>query len=187
MEELLQTIKSIIPLSEKCERRLCEIWKPIFVKKGDFLFQEGKVCRHLYYIQRGSIICYHFSNDIKVCDWFRFENDFFNSSDSFLLQTVSTDNFEALEDTELLMINYEDYQRQYIDFPELGHLGRVLAEKYYLKNIIRMKYFQFTNVEEKYALLLKNEPELLTRVPLGHIASYLGITQESLSRIRGKK
>lgn len=50
-----------------------------------------------------------------------------------------------------------------------------------------MKYFQFTSVEEKYGLLLKNEPELLIRVSLGHIASYLGISQESLSRIRAKK
>lgn len=187
MEEFFATINAIETLSENCSKRLSEIWKPKFVKKGDFLFQEGQICKHLYYIKKGAINCYHFSNDIKICDWFRFENDFFNSADSFLLQTISCDNFVALEDTELLMINYEDYHRQYIDFPELGHLGRVLAEKYYLKNIIRMKYFQFTTVEEKYALLLKYEPELLNRVPLGHIASYLGITQESLSRVRGKK
>jgi CRP-like cAMP-binding protein len=187
MEELYNTISETIYLSENCKQKLAEVWTPLTVKKGITFFREEHICQYMYFVVKGSVNSYYFKNDTKVCEWFRFENDFFTSAESFLGQINATSNFEALEDTELLLIHYNDYQSHYLEFPELELFGRTIAEKYYVKNMTRLKYFQFQTIEEKYNLLLKSEPELLNRVSLGNIASYLGITQESLSRIRAKK
>lgn len=187
MEKLYEVINAVIPLSEECKQQLTLIYKPLTVSKGTVFFTEGKICEHMYFVVKGAVKSYYIKNDSKVCEWFRFENDFFTSVDSFLGKIPAVTNFEALEDTELLTIHYTAYQQHYIDFPELERFGRFIAEKYYHKNLIRLKYFQFQSVDEKYRQLLQMEPHLLNRVSLGNIASYLGTTQESLNRARAKK
>jgi CRP-like cAMP-binding protein len=92
----------------------------------------------------------------------------------------------VLEDCELIQIPYSHLQQLYNDFPETERIGRILTENYYVKLEGRLMSLQFTSAKERYELLMTNNPSIIQRAPLGYIASYLGITQETLSRIRAK-
>jgi CRP-like cAMP-binding protein len=105
---------------------------------------------------------------------------------SFETQTPNFENIEILEDSTLYAISYESLQYLYHHYPEFNLLGRRLVEKYYVELMERTLSFQFQSARERYLQLLTNRPQILQRASLGHIASYLGISQETLSRIRTK-
>jgi CRP-like cAMP-binding protein len=93
---------------------------------------------------------------------------------------------QALEETEVIEIPYSVLQHLYKIFPETERLGRIITENYYIKLEERFLSLQFKTAKERYQKLLNSKPSLIQRVSLGQIASYLGITQETLSRIRAE-
>jgi CRP/FNR family transcriptional regulator, anaerobic regulatory protein len=105
---------------------------------------------------------------------------------SFVSQKPSFENIEILEPSVLYAISYDNLQKMYLEFPEFNLIGRLFTEKYYIELEERVMSLQFLTAKERYEKLLIQQPMLLQRVTLGQIASYLGITQETLSRIRGK-
>lgn len=159
--------------------------KEIFTKDA-FLLQEGQIARRLYFIEQGLICGFYYKDHKEVVNWFAAENDFATSMYSFVAQKPGFEYLQALEETTVYSIAYPELQQLFLDFPEFDRFGRVLMEGYYVALEERLISLQFQTAKARYEGLLKNEAHLLQRVTLGKIASYLGITQETLSRIRGK-
>ncbi len=114
------------------------------------------------------------------------ENDLILSVYSFFKQKPSYENIELLEDATLISISYADLQKMYMLFPEFNFFGRVLTENYYVKSEERLISLRMLSSQERYNTLLAAYPHIFNRVPLKHIASYLGMTPETLSRLRAK-
>ncbi|MDO6431540.1 Crp/Fnr family transcriptional regulator [Flavitalea sp. BT771] len=191
MEELLSFLDQIAtaegwPLSAACLAHLRMIIKYRSIKTEEYLLKEGEICANLYFIQKGLLKCFYILHDDDVSDWFFGELEVVVSIDSFYDQTQSKDYIQALEDTELFYITYEDLKYLYKTFVEFNVVGRVLTNKY-----LRIWHRQARNLrmltkEERYALLLENQPELVRRVPVQDLASYLDMRRETLSRMRGR-
>ena len=115
------------------------------------------------------------------------ENDIIISVESFFRQTKSIESIQALEETVLYSISYNELQYIYRQFPEFNFIARVLTEKYYTLSEQRLYSIRMQRSHERYQYLLDHFPELIQRVPAKYLASYLGITEETLSRIRSKK
>lgn len=155
--------------------------------KGEVLIQEGRVCDQLFFIEKGALRGFHYHNGREITSWFGFEDDFGTSTYSFVSRKPGFEIVEATENSILYAITYEDLDIIYHKHPEFNYVGRLLTEKYYVDLMERTLCLQYQSAKENYEQLVVNRPKILRRASLGHIASYLGISQETLSRIRTKK
>jgi CRP-like cAMP-binding protein len=154
--------------------------------KGTFLATEGKTCRYLYFVQQGALRGYYNLEGKEVTHWFAFENDFVTSFHSFITQQPAVENIQLLEGSILWALSKEKLEQLLSTHHELERLLRIIYEKYYIRLEERFVNAHFKTATERYQDLLSQAPHILERVPLGYIASYLGISQETLSRIRGR-
>ncbi len=186
MDNFINHLQSIYKLGLAAQTALRAHLKPKTLAKGDFLLKEGTVCHHLYFLETGCLRGFYNLDGKEITHWFGFENDFVTSFYSFITQKPSVENLQVLENSELWSISYESLMKLYDEFPEIERLGRMANEKYYIRLEERYVNFQFKTAAERYELLLEKMPHILQRVALGYVASYLGISQETLSRIRAK-
>ncbi|MEO6611398.1 MAG: Crp/Fnr family transcriptional regulator [Chitinophagaceae bacterium] len=154
--------------------------------KNEYLLTEGTVCRHLYFLQTGALRGFYNLDGKEITYWFGFENAFVTSVHSFITGAPSSENIQLLEGSVLWAISKDRLTALYDQYHEIERLVRIIYEKYYIKLQDRFVNAQFKSATERYENLLTQSPHILERVPLGHIASYLGISQETLSRIRNK-
>jgi CRP-like cAMP-binding protein len=154
--------------------------------KGDHLFRQGDVCRHLFYIKKGLVRIYYYSSIGKeITLWFSSEDTLITAIDSFYNYKPTRDNCEALEDIEVYTITHSQLETL------LNNKKGAQTAFYIMYEVTRkmaelLDSIRFRSAEERYTSLISNYPAIIQRVSLGQIASYLGITQETLSRIRGK-
>ncbi|MDQ2720436.1 MAG: Crp/Fnr family transcriptional regulator [Bacteroidota bacterium] len=187
MEELIFFLNSIHPLSKDTSDFLMSRLQFVEISKKSFVLREGDVCREIYFVTKGLLRCFYKKNEKDVSAWFMKEGDVVISVESFLKQTKSKENIQALEDCSLYYINYDELQLAYSNFSDFNSIDRILTEKYYLLSEQRLYSLRMQRASEKYLFLLNHFPQILLRVPLKYIASYLGITEETLSRIRAMK
>jgi CRP-like cAMP-binding protein len=187
MNELLLYLNSIHPLSDELQEHLIKILKVKELSRKEYLLKAGHVCSNVYFIQSGLLRCFYLKDTTEVCSWFMCEKDFIVSVESFFTQRPSYESIQALEDTEVYYISYSEIQDIYRRFPEFNFIGRVITEKYYILCEQRTYSLRMQQAIDRYAYLFKNFPEIIMRVPSKYIASYLGISEETLSRIKGKK
>lgn len=154
-------------------------------KKNDIILRDGKVCNYLYFVRSGMISSYYLMDGKEICNWLAIENDIATSYYSFISQKPSYEAIECIEDATIQAISYGKIQQMYTLFPETERAGRLILEEYYSRLEERLLSIQFKSAKERYNLLSENRPEIIKRAPLGRIASYLGMTQETLSRVRG--
>ena len=162
----------------------------IFIKKqqkGDIIISQDKVCDQLFFIKKGFLRGFNYHNGKEITSWFGFENDFATSTYSFVSRKPGFENIEVIENSILYGISYKDLNRIYRLHPEFNLAGRLLTEKYYVDLMERTLCLQFQTAKQSYEQLVATKPYILKRASLGHVASYLGISQETLSRIRAKK
>jgi CRP/FNR family transcriptional regulator, anaerobic regulatory protein len=180
-------LNQFTPINEEEIKILLSLLIEETVKKDEFILQEGRIAKKMYFLNKGLIYCHYTKEDKQVINWFAKDGDFFTSMYSFISQKPSYESIQAIEDSMFYSISYENLQMLYQKHPTFDKIGRLIVEKYYIEveeNIIAIK---FKTAKERYDELQEKEPNLLQRVSLGKIASYLGINQETLSRIRGKK
>lgn len=122
----------------------------------------------------------------EVTHWFAFEDDFVTSFHSFITQQPAIENIQLLEGSILWSITKENLNKLLDQYHELERVLRIAYEKYYIRLEERFINAQFKSATERYQHLLLQSPHIIERVPLGFIASYLGISQETLSRVRSK-
>ncbi|MGB1003860.1 MAG: Crp/Fnr family transcriptional regulator, partial [Salibacteraceae bacterium] len=153
-------------------------------KKNDYFTKEGKWCNKIGFIESGSARSYQYVNDKLITNWFIFNSMPLTSYASFVSKLPTKENIQFLENTTLTVISYSDLQILYNKYHGIERFGRQIAESYFIWQEERTLSLQSLSAKERYEELLVREPHLLQKISLGQIASYLGITQESLSRIR---
>lgn len=184
---IIKQIEQIVVLDEPVKEFIKKHVKTFYFKKGELVLEQNKVGNFLYFISSGMLRGYYYSNDKEITNWMGIENEFCTSYYSFLSGKGSYEQIEALENTEVEAIHKDDLEMLYKTFPETERIGRLLLESYYLRLEERVLYIQFKSAKERYDYFFEKRCELIKRAPLGCIASYLGITQETLSRIRAGK
>jgi len=186
MKTLFKHIHQYCALGDAALEGLSNSLQKVTLPRGAYLITEGKVCDHVYFLEKGCLRGYYTLEGKEITYWFAFENNFVTSFFSFITRKPGVENIQLMEDCTLWAISYEKLQRLYHDFTEMERVGRIMHERYYVMLEERFVRNHFKEARERYESLLLHEPHLLQRVPLGYIASYLGITQETLSRIRNK-
>lgn len=185
LTQLFQHFKKYTALSEKAEEAIVAICSSITIKKNKDLQPIGHTCKTIYFINKGIARIYYFKDGIDVTENFFFENSIIARVESLFTGKPSRKAIQVLEDAEIVGINANQLFKLYDSFPEIERLFRKIFEAAYVETVHRIEGIQFHTAEERYKALLQEAPDILKRVPLKYVASYLGITQVSLSRIRG--
>lgn len=189
------TINSIInliselysPLSEACASDLASVSRILSFDKPTIIVKEGQFANKTYFIIKGCARAFYLKDGKDITDWLAFENDFISAINSFFLDIPSPHYIEVLEASELLEFSREDsliLSDKYHDFERL-------ASKVITRTLLQLQQrvvsIQFETAQQRYENLLAIKPNITQHVPLTHIASFLGITLETLSRIRNPK
>ncbi|HRI25098.1 MAG TPA: Crp/Fnr family transcriptional regulator [Ferruginibacter sp.] len=186
MDELIRHISAYYPLSNGALNSLHDCFDKITLAKNEHLLTQGTVCRNLYFLEKGALRGYYNLDGKEVTHWFGFENDFVTSFHSFITGLAAVENIQLLEGSILWAISKERLTTLFNQYHEIERLVRITYEKYYIRLEERFVNAQFRTAAERYENLLQQSPHILERVPLGCVASYLGISQETLSRIRSR-
>ncbi len=155
-------------------------------KKGDFLLQQDEICKKSYLIEKGIARKYYLHDGKEITTELYFNNDIAVSFDSYCLQKPSREFIEALTDITLFQTDYNAFQNAKNLFPQLLELDLMITEYYALWLEDRLFQFRTLDATSRYLKLMKEHSHIIQSVPLTHIASYLGISLETLSRIRAK-
>ena len=184
-ELLYQKIKTVIPLTEEefdyCRSRFV----PKKLRKRQYLLQEGDVCRYQAFVEKGILRSY--STDEKGAEHilqFASEGWWIADLSSYLTGEPSRFHIEALEDAELLLLSRPHWEELMQKVPKLEHYFRILVQNHLVATQKRLMQSLSETAEEKYVQFTHTYPECLQRVPQHMIASYLGVTRETLSRLR---
>ena len=187
MTSLFQYFSKYNPLSKEAEQAITEISSIVTIKKNKDLQPIGHTCKTIYFIKKGVARIYYFKDGIDITESFFFENSIIARVESLFTGKPSRKAIQILEDAEIIAINSTKLFKLYDAYPEIERLFRKIFEAAYVETVNRIEGIQFHSAEERYNALIKETPNVLKRVPLKYIASYLGITQVSLSRIRGQR
>jgi CRP-like cAMP-binding protein len=185
-EKMRQSLQQFAALGESDWLLIREKLEPRSCRKGDHFVKEGQLCNTIGFLNSGIARVYYLIDGKEITSYFNAgnRNMFVCSFSSFLSRKPSFENVHFLEDSELLLLNYDDLQALYEKSPAIQKLGRLMAEYNYVLSMERIYSLQHSPALERYNAMLKIYPGLLNQVPHHYIASYLGITPESLSRIR---
>lgn len=186
MKKLIESFGEIAHLSEESENALMQIIKKREFRKKEILQEEGKISDKIYFVEKGITRTFYYKNGKEVTFWIAAENEFVGSFASFFSRTPSNKYVETLEDCTLWIFDYDKLENLYSNSKELERMGRLFAN--YGITILEKKFDDFHTMSalERYNVLINKHPKVLQTVSLGIIASYLGITQETLSRIRNR-
>ena len=182
--ELNQIINQIYSLPQTSAAKLGEAVQEVTFPKGHILLRADKIETDVYFIKKGIVRAYSIHDGNEVTFWFGHEGDTALSMRSYVQNKEGYEDIEVLEESEFYMLKAQCLQELFKEDLHIANWGRKFAENELVKTEERLISRQFKSATERYNDLLKDTPHLLQRVQLGHIASYLGITQVSLSRIR---
>ncbi|WP_445452503.1 Crp/Fnr family transcriptional regulator [Flavobacterium sp. 25HG05S-40] len=175
------------PLTADCKIDFKKASNLVHLDKAALIVKEGQLADKLYFIVSGCVRAYYNKDGKEITDWFAFDGDFLSSRNSFYQNELSHCSIELLEQTTFLEITREATEILIDQHHCFERLGRVAITKTMLQLQDRIVSLQFETAQQKYESLLKMRPDILQRVPLTYIASYIGITLETLSRIRNPK
>ncbi|WP_159468709.1 Crp/Fnr family transcriptional regulator [Dyadobacter sp. 3J3] len=180
------TIKKISQLSliEDSLSDFIVLLEKVEYPKGHILIKAGRVERSVYFIEKGIARAYLDKDDKEITFWFGSESDILLSYNSFFVSQPGYESIELLEDSVLYKISNDILQNLYNNNLQLANWGRKLVESELIKTEERFISRQFKTAAERYKDFINSQPAILQRVQLRHIASYLGISQVTLSRIR---
>jgi CRP-like cAMP-binding protein len=156
------------------------------IKKKTNLLKAGTTAKEIYFILTGSIRLFYEKNGEDISAYFFTEEMFAGAYDSFISQKISRHSIETSEDCNVLSISYETFQKLLIDFPKMNEFVRKVLEERFVSLHELFTSQILDSPEERYLNLQKERPDLLQRIPQHQIATFLGITPVSLSRIRNR-
>lgn len=153
------------------------------IKKNDFLLQEGEICKDLVFVQSGCLRLYYIHEGIEVSVWFALKNSSAIEIHSFISETPTNNYLQAIEDSEILFLSKYELTNLYLKFPKMQEMMRKFWEVVIINLIERFTALQRDTAEQRYLDLL-DKPELLLTIPQKYLASFIGVTPTSLSRIK---
>ena len=186
MEPFIKRIDSISQLSAESKTAFLNAWNEWNVPKDHFLVRENSIAHHLFYIKKGIVRIYYFKNGKEVTEWLALDNEFFFSIISFFQQKPSKLVIQTIEPSEIVGIHYDQLMALCDQYHDIERWFRKAISGSLILSQYRMDSIQFETAQQRYEKLLINNPSIIQRVPLAYIASFLGITQETLSRIRSQ-
>ncbi|AQG80290.1 Crp/Fnr family transcriptional regulator [Spirosoma montaniterrae] len=179
--------------NEKCKLS-GDIWATIsgaFVtqpaKRGSVLLHEGDVSDKLYFIESGLVRAFYEWEGKEYTSWFASDEQFACSARSFFRQVPSFETIQVIEPSIIAYVRHSDIQRILTAMPEVENLMRLLAEHFLLQNESRLRVLRSLTAQQRFDHFVQHYPELYSRVPLQHLASYLDVTPSTLSRLRAKR
>lgn len=180
-------VRHIYPVSDEAIRYINQQSYPQRVARGSYLLKAGEICRHLYFIRKGVIRGYVKDGTKEVTTWMTAENEMVTSIRGLNLLEPSLENIQAIEECDLVVAEYDSLQYLYENFVEMNIVGRKLLEQYYKDAEERAFICRIPNASKRYRYFVETKGDLANRIPLKYIASYLGMTIETMSRIRSSK
>lgn len=189
LERLINNMKSIIQLDEREIGLIGNYWQEKTLKKNDYLFRNGELCRYDSFVVSGALKAFYIHPKtgkeeilfFAIADWWA------TDLDSFTHKTPSIYNIQAVEDAVLLQIHYQSFEEMLMKVPRLERYFRLILQGYISAMQKRVILTNAYDAEYRYWEFVKKYPKIIQKIPLYLIASYLGVTPEFLSRIRAKK
>jgi CRP-like cAMP-binding protein len=183
----LQHFRQHIPLSSTLTTELCSRARHMVFKKDSLVFDARKICVSSYFIQTGMLRTYFEKEGKEISEYFCSEGEWTNSPRSLFTQKPDIYSIDAIEDTEVFCLHVSDLKYLFDHFPEMECYARLSMGGVVGHLLERVTSLRFTTAREKYDHFCMAYPDIYHRIPLGMVASYLGITQETLSRLRAAK
>ena len=184
VNNLLSSIQNLITLSQTERDLVISLFKKKTYKKGDFFLAEGQICKKVGFVAKG-LMRYYINHDGEEKTYaFSQENNFVCNYESFLPQNPSAKIIQALEDCDVLVISHQDLQMFYTNIREGERFGRIVIEAVFLQLLQDISSFYIESPVRRYERFIKNHADLQQRISQYHIASYVGVKPQSLSRIR---
>jgi len=187
MEDFQQFCNQFYPLDEATVQELLQETKMKSFKKGEYILKKGKVCKHLFFINHGLAKSFFLKDGKEFIMRFFPENFMFSVFDSYITQTPSNYSIIALKNTTITMLSYEQMEKLCKQHHCMEAFFRKLVSLVAVKMMKRISSMLEENATERYNLFVKENKSILQDISLGDLAQYLGITQQSLSRIRAQK
>lgn len=183
-DSLLEFFNRYNKISAEAYEAIAGISELLSIKKNRDLQSIGHTCRTIYFISKGAARIYYYKDGTDITEHFAFENSISVRVESLFTNKPSRKAIEIIEDAEVVAIDAIGLFKLYDVYPEIERLFRKIFEEGYVETVNRLESIQFHSAKDRYNALLTEHPNILQRVPLKHIASYLGVTQVTLSRIR---
>lgn len=190
--EFISSLGEILPVEDRTRTLFQQKLKVVKVPKGRVLLSDGEVCDKLWYLQSGLVRGYHLAADgagnfRDVTDWFAGEGEFFHAADSFVKQAPSRECIETLEPCVLIYITRTDLYQLYANHPEVCCIGRIIAERLLQTHQDLLRDMRTLSAAEKLESFRMRSRELFNRVPQKYIASYLGISENYVSKLKARR
>ena len=187
MVEIFSHFEKYIKLSELLKKELTSRLKPVSFSKGDLILDADRICRESYFVTQGILRTYFIKDGKEISEYFSGKDEWVNSPRSFMQRSTDIYYIDAIEDSETISLHVDDLVFLFDNFPEMERYARLSMGSVFGHLLERITSMRFTQARERYAHFQMNYQDIFHRIPLRMVASYLGITQETLSRIRAKK
>lgn len=184
---LKSTLLKLGPSPDEEIDQLVALFKEVNIPKKTSIIKPDESSDNVYFIVKGLVRIYYVKENKEITNWFITEDRFFAAVYYLFTGKPNPNFYEALEDTTAITAPYREMEKLYRKYHSLEHIGRKLIELYYADFLKQSYDLMFLSADERYSTFIKNSPELVNRIPLRFIASFLGITQETLSRLRSKQ
>lgn len=183
--QLFQYLSGLCEVSDELKVQIGSYFRLVVVPKGSLLLKAGNFCKSLYFVNSGCLRFYYVSEDGQEnTRYFAFENKFGTDLSSFITQSASYENIQALEDSEVLEINRADFFRLVEEVQVINRLYRHILESAHFTIQKRIYNLQAESALDRLKWLLNYQPDIFQRVSSKMIASYLGVTPYTLSRLK---
>ncbi len=184
-ENLIQFIEQVIPIPRQRVEEIAEHFQPMQISRNEFFIRAGKPCNDYLFLDSGFIRAFtHDLDGNEVTTEFYTDQQVVFEVGSFFQKTISKESFQALEDCKGSFINFDQLQVLFHTIPEFREFGRMILVKGFISFKQRTLSLINERAEQRYEHLINSRPVIFQKAPLKYIASYLGITDSSLSRIR---
>ncbi len=177
----------ISQLNTDTQQDIMALPKQMVYEKGDFLLKEGTICKKSFVLESGIIRKFYLNEGKEITTEFYFKDDIALSFKSYISQEPSNEYLQVLEKTVVMVTDYDDVLKLQKTHPELIELELLFMQQYVIWLDERLFHFHTLDAKQKYQLLLNKTPHIIQNIPLNYIASYLGVSPETISRIRASK
>ncbi len=181
--ELNQFFDAYVKFPEQDLADITSKFRKRVIKKNEFLLRQGETCKDLIFVQSGCLRLYYIQDEVEVSVWFALKHSSAIEIYSYISETPSNYFLQAIEDTEILYLSKKELDSLYTVYPQMQEMMRKFWEDVILNLLERFTALQRDTAEQRYLDLL-NKPELLQSIPQKYLASFIGVTPTSLSRIK---
>ena len=186
-QEFEDYIREKVKIDKSTLDEILSVFKPLKTQRKQMLCNEGQICKHFYFVKKGCLRMYEIDDKgNEVTGYFALEGSLISAITSFVLQKPSRDYLVSLEPSELLVVNRKDFFRLVDEIPEFNKIYQQFMEFAFIHS--QMRIYSFLGMEgiDKLRWVMEHEPKLLSRISSKAVASYLGMTNSKLSKLRAK-